>query len=421
MNKNNRSLQLFFFYATFCAAYVDFPILLSGIVVPSFLVLVFATPLILTETRSAIKRPEFRKLVLILAFLVVATFFFGEFTNILERLKGLLQTVTAICISYISYSYLVRNPSTLHKASLYCLTFIVLFSITEAAGVTKELSDSFRNYVFPADLVNYLYTSSDRDLSLAGFERPKVFTAEPSYAAIAFFAMSIVAIKTNPTRKTFLLLMLSNLVMAYLYRSPIIYSTICIILYIYSIEKKLYRLGSAGGLLFIIALAAVAWALPSLLEVLGRPLLTGDLSSLDLAALNSQTIRFLVPIHTSLDVLSNYPLFGTGLTGKETIERISTLYVPAQSAMGTNSVFTLLMYFGAFGTAIYLLLFFSLLKTIDRHYLVTIVPCVTIYANMLGGYETVKYWFFMFVIFAAYKKSFPKHTLPNSQSNTITH
>ncbi|MEC4239198.1 hypothetical protein [Pseudomonas sp. DSV-1] len=418
MSKSNRSIQLFFFYATFCAAYVDFPILLSGLVVPSFLVLVFSIPLVLTETRNAIKRPEFKKLMLLLAFLTISTIFFGEFTNISERSKGLLQTATAIYISYISYSYLARNPSTLNKASQYCLAFIVLFSITEAVGVTKELSDSFRNYVFSTDLVNYLYTSSDRDLSLAGFERPKVFTAEPSYAAIVFFTMSVVAIKTNPTRKTFLLLMLSCVAMAYLYRSPIIYSTACVIIYIYKIEKKLYKLGSIGGLLLILALAVTAWFLPSLLEALGRPLLTGDLNSLEL---NSQTIRFLVPIHTSLDVLSNYPLFGVGLTGKETIEAITTLYVSAQSAMGTNSVFTLLMYFGALGAAIYIFLFFSLLKTIDKHYLITIVPCITIYANMLGGYETVKYWFFMFIIFAAYKKSNPKTQSPDRQPHTTTH
>jgi hypothetical protein len=385
------------------SVYINFPAVVGGIFIPSISSLLIAIPLIFLSWKKNLFKIETIPLFYFIAFLLISTLFFGEFSNLSEKTMAFIQICFALITSYTAYCYFANNREHLFIICKWACFLIVAGSILEVLGPLKTFSDYFRNFAFTGDSVSSIYDSEERDLFLTGFERPKVFTAEPSYVSIAFFVFSICYFKLAKSNITFVLIVILSLIMSFLYRSPINYIGIIILFYIFYFESKFLTYGKVGAVVIWIMVFLSIYLLPYVLNSMGREIDTTSILYLNDIELNSQMLRFMVPIHTVKDIWSEFPYFGVGLGGKNTIEQISSLKVVVLYIMGTNNLAYPFMYFGAGGGVIYYALLLNIFRVVDKNYLVTIVPVFFVYSNMLGGLVTLRYWFFLFLFLSAYR------------------
>lgn len=382
-------------------AYIDFPFDLAGLVIPSFAPLCIAIPFSFFVMRDSIKRSELFFMVFLVLYLFFAFVFFGDFYNLGERAKSFLQIIFSLYVSYVSYVFLINRPLFFRELSRWMVIVIVVLSVFEVLGPLKILSDSFRGVVFSSDIVSYLYTSSERDLNLVGFERPSVFSAEPSFVSILFWVFSVALLKQDKRLSVFIIVFLLTVIMSYLLRSPIVYSLFLVSIYVVFLEQKLEKNYYIGIVFVALFFSLFVFFIADILSLVGRNLYS--ISYLFDYEINSQMLRFSVPFHTFVDVITVYPWFGVGLGGKDTVSAVSTLSLNIQKTMGTNSLLYSLIYFGLLGSFFYYSILFSFFRRVDRFFLVSILPIFFLYSNMLGGFVTLRYWFFLFILLAACK------------------
>jgi hypothetical protein len=382
--------------------YIDFPLVIGSFLLPSAGALILSIPIFLYSWRDILNRAEGVNVLFLLLFFLVSAMFFGDMYNYAEKLKSFFQALVAILISFLSYSFLVKRRAYFVGLSKWVCISVVVLSIFEVLGPLKALSDAFRNSVFSSEFVTYLYVSYERDIDLVGFSRPNVFSAEPSFVSILFWVFSICYLKLDNRRFVFISLVFLNIIMTYLFRSPINYSLFLLLAYVYFFEDRIKILGKLGSGMVFVFIPLCLFLLPNLLSLLGRSIDVSSLIYLDDIEINSEMLRLIVPIHTISDVWNEFPIFGAGLGGKGTIEEVSLLHLPIELAMGTNSLAYAFMYFGMLGGGVFYLIILCLMKKSDNDYLISIVPVYFLYGNMLGGFVTVRYWFFIFVLLAAY-------------------
>ena len=290
------SLSRAFIVLLFFAVYLDFPLFLGGFLLPSFLAVCLFFPLILFVLRRyGLSLRELRYIASVLVFFSCSAVFWGDFDWLGERFLSLLQAIFAVVIAWGSYVLAVRNRDVFRRLCSWSLFFLFAFSILEVAGITKSLSDFVRFALFPPEQVSYLYTSVDRDLELTGFERPKVFSAEPSYVSIAFFVCSVGFLKLNPHKKNLALVLFLALGMLVMFRSPINLAAIACCAYIYFFEGFFVRLGFSKKVFIFLVLGFLIYFFPVFLDFIGRPLVSFAELPYTVAQWNSQTVRFLVP------------------------------------------------------------------------------------------------------------------------------
>lgn len=395
----------FFYKAVFVllvfSVYIDFPLVIAGILIPSVAAIVLSVPIIYSSFRLIWLSKERYALAYLYFFFLLSVLFFGEFDAIQERFKSFIQLSVVLFISFSSYIFLVQRKSFFLNLARILSFLIVFLSVLEVLNIIKPISDAFRFLVFSTDTVTYLYQSVDRDLYIAGFERPKVFSSEPSYVSIFFLVFSLAYIKLDKKFFVCVWLVLLGGVMLIVNPSPIGYMQIILVLYIFILEDKLVKVRLLAVMLLFMVLPIIYIVLPYFLSMVGRGVYSDSLLYASHTDINSSTLRLAVPVHTIKDIFDKYPLFGVGLGGKSTIESVSTLRETAQLVMGTNSLATVFMYFGALGGLFYYFLLFHLMSKIVKDFYILVLPLFIFYGSTLGGFEAIRLWFFLFVILAA--------------------
>ena len=114
--------------------------------------------------------------------------------------------------------------------------------------------------------------------------------------------------------------------------------------------------------------------------------------------INSENLRIVFPYLTAMDVLRSSPIFGVGISGKELIGSFSTLNIDPSDAFGNNNFAALFIYLGFFGTFLFARTFYLYLS---RHLLSYQLPMIVIlilsFAHMGGGFESPRFWGYIFI------------------------
>jgi hypothetical protein len=118
------------------------------------------------------------------------------------------QFVYTIILTAILATARPFEPKNAAKIAHYCQGFSVFFvilGILEILTPLRILSDFFREAVYGS----LAYSSDIRDMGIAGFVRPKAFSAEPSHAAWGIAMLIITSIGFRPDRINFLIVFYS--------------------------------------------------------------------------------------------------------------------------------------------------------------------------------------------------------------------
>jgi hypothetical protein len=293
--------------------YLNVPFNVGGVEVPMVTSLV-TVPLLLIRNYPRLDR---RRVLPLLGLLVVAGLtilfapspvqFFGD------RLKGLLQFTFSLAAAGALALELSAWPR--RQIARLCLAGVVAIlagCLLENYAGLRVVSNAFREAVFPTAQLQFV----ERDIEVAGFERPRLFTAEPSEVAkfLVLLAFGWVALSQAAYRHAGgVLITLAGL---WLVRSPIIVLLLPLQFALMVAGRpavpspRILSPGVAAVVLGLGALLAVAGALPFLASRIGLAVSGGDLSSV---------MRIVTPVLIAWQTLLASPLVGAGISGSEAI------------------------------------------------------------------------------------------------------
>jgi hypothetical protein len=269
---------------------------------------------------------------------------------------------------------------------------ILLLAILEAAGVTSAVSDYFRHIAFGTydrDEDNYL-----RDLDFIGRVRPKVFTAEPSYASLGFIVFSTGWVLTRFSWRKIALVLIGNIAMVSVMASPLFVLSVAALMAIAIAHSKDRSIGYVLVGLTTVFVALASYLLSdAIVSVVIDRLHLGDLETY-----SSTHVRLIYPIFAFLDVMAVSPILGLGIGGEPNLELFSRVALPYQIALGTNAFFLLLVVLGPLGAGCFIWL---LVRHCRRQWFVPplVTLCLLMFvALQMGGIVTMRFWGYVFLL-----------------------
>jgi hypothetical protein len=344
---------------------------------------------------------------LILLFFFLSVFFGpNKFDSLLlqERFLGFVQVFTSLIIAIAIFFELKKYHLKLISNFFLTLFFILIFgAIIEILTPFKFILDQIMQPLFPEGYYGSYDLNIMRDESLYSFYRPKFFTSEPSHLGkFASMCLLFWRLSTSSRNKNMIFLLL--LIVAFLIiRSPLILFLIPIhFLIVFSLEKvsmKKINLIPAVGTFFLFLILIF-----SSIQVLNERINLANFgmdSSLD--------GRLIIPAFVTSEVLSEFPLFGVGIAGKEAIENIviekyqelDPNFKPRsmKQLLEKNHAVTLqyLIYFGLLGTFIIIFLLMNLIKSFGIQNWIFIILVFAILGFTHGKLTGLNTWTYFFV------------------------
>lgn len=329
---------------------------------------------------------------------------------IVDKYKALIQIMSGLTLGvFMTHLTPCLPKGRMAKMLIGVSVLILALAGLERAGVTRELSDSFREVAYQGIYTN-AYDNNDRDLEMAGFVRPKVFTSEPAFVAnFLFLSLSGFALMT-PRLWSAILALGMALIGFYLIASPIMLacalSVLIITTFRFSSRFPALVLGALVG--FIVLLnAPLPDPISNGFERVGKrfePILKGDFQHVSEGSLRSRLyVPFWVATPTAFDL---NPIFGVGIGGKEYLSRIIRPGFTAgedevgryEQTLGTNALGNMLTTLGVAGflTISFLLLAYLHHRYPRISYLFLVPTFILMFCR--GAYETQAFWMSIFLL-----------------------
>lgn len=389
----------------FLAIYLEVPLFLTEtFYVPGFLT-VFSIPVLIVINRKDLFKSDAIFIAKIVFVLLMTAFFSPGIAYLGHKLSGVAQTTVAIIAGILLVKEMIRLERDTVVKIFYWLSLLLLVgTVLEVSGFLGGLSDSFREVVYRQGGYG-IYTNEERDLALAGFNRPKFFTSEPSLLAIGFFVFSISWLLLASCMRSWLLFMIATMFMFYLTASPVLLVSVLTSLCIMFLRSKRGRNILSRNMVIvlgaIIVLVASFLILGSLFEQINQRFISAGLG-VHTYEISSENLRMVFPYLTAMDVLGSSPFFGVGISGKEVIGSFSTLPIAPGDAFGNNNLAALFIYMGFFGAFLFVMTFYRYLgRFLPPFYLLILVILVLSLTQMGGGFESPRFWGYVFIFIGA--------------------
>jgi hypothetical protein len=320
-----------------------------------------------------------------------------------DKFRGLALLIYSILISYGVYLGVSRmNRFDLERVLYIAIVMILVGCFFETYLGLRLISDSFREAVHQT----YLYQANDRDISMFGAIRPKLFTAEPSYVA-TFFVTAITAwLVVAASEKKYVFYVVAVSLALLLTGSPMVLLAVIngTVIYIFQRKKRStillpLRYVLASIFTFILLMIMLTTVLATRIEAItsGRD--------------DSFNLRVIAPVYMTLSVLREKPLFGSGLSGSEAVQSnivegaiaVNLFRVDASKIDRVQNTFWLVwLFFGLLGGPAVFYLMYKFINSFEvgNSYRCAILLLILSQAG-LGAPHAPRYWFFMMILLAA--------------------
>jgi hypothetical protein len=331
----------------------------------------------------------------------MTAFFSPGIASLGHKLSGVAQTTVAITAGILLVKEMMRlERHTIEKILFWLSMLLLVGTVLEVSGFLGGLSDSFREVVYRQG--GYaVYTNEERDLTLAGFNRPKVFTSEPSLLAIGFFVFSTSWLQLVSCMRSWLLFMVATMFMLYLTASPVLLISVLASFCIMFLHPKRGRIVLSRSMVVVLGAVIVFGSFflfsGSLFEQINQRLISAGLGA-HTYQISSENLRMVFPYLTAVDVLGSSPFFGVGISGKEVIGSFSTLPIDPSDAFGNNNLAALFIYMGFFGAFLFVATFYQYLgRFLSSFHLLMLLILVLGLTQTMGGFETPRFWGYVFI------------------------
>lgn len=325
------------------------------------------------------------------------------------RLRGLVLWVYSLVCAYALILELQRWPrEQLARLMLGATLAVLAGCVLEIVGLLRPLSDGFRNLAFPAGAVTF----RARDLEIAGFERPSLFTSEPSDVAKFLLLSSSAYVALSTSRWRHLTGLGLCLAATALTRSPIAVLLIPLQALLLAFGRPLI----AGPRLVSRPITTVVLLVTGVLAAaFVAVLLAGRIQQALEGRDSSSTIRLVVPVVIAWETLNASPWWGAGISGTESIEDsivlgfevagIASLADPeamdseASLANLINNAFWLhWINLGLLGGLIAIILLAGLMRALGIRRRWLAFAAVFVFAQTMGGAHAPYFWTFVAMV-----------------------
>lgn len=384
--------------------YLSVPLAPGGtLLVPSVLT-VALMPFLFLAVRRTLSMTDVFFVLNVFFLLCVSIALSPGYEYVQEKFLSLIQLCMALTAVVMTVRLMRQMQLELLERALFVLALsIVVLAILELTGVTRAISDAFRLWAY--DGVFTLYSAEDRDLNMVGWERPKVFSEEPSHATRMFVASINAWLLVRVTKFKIAVTAAATAIMLLIMGSPILFASAVITLTIFVWDKRA-SVRSRVTTVVLVALASTLFVSfygeTTLSNVVARVERIGDRGSTNQLAVTSENLRLVIPYLTLADTWTRWPFFGVGIGGKEIVmEHTSYPGVQPRHVLGTNVMGELGTYLGLIGAAwfLWLLAKEGTATGIQRVGLLLVICAIM--AQLEGGMMTFRFWGFIALYWGA--------------------
>ena len=325
---------------------------------------------------------------------------------LVPRVKGLILWTYSIVVAYALVLELLRwRRERLAKVMLAFALTLLAGCVLEIVGLLRPVSDAFRVLAFPTGGLEF----RERDLEIAGFERPLLFTSEPSDVAKFLLLTSFGYVALSTSRAKHLVGLALCIAATAITRSPIAVLLLPLQVLVFALGRPL-----VGGPRWI------SRPLTLMVFVAAAILVTGAAAGLLGARISqavegrdaSSTIRIVAPLVIAWETLRVSPWWGAGISGTESIEEsivvgfelagVAALADPA--ALGSemtlanlvaNAFWLHWINLGLLGGSIAILLLGGLMKSIGVNRIWFALGAIFVFSHTMGGAHAPYFWSFV--------------------------
>jgi hypothetical protein len=393
-----RTLMTALLLVLFLSIYTEVPLVFTEtLFVPAF-VYVFSIPVLYVLLRRDLSVRDYLFVAQMFGLLVLSVVASPGWHAVPAKLTGVLQTSVSITGGVLLMRAMDRAGAMyVERLLLGLILALVAGAAMERLGIIRDLSDQFRANAYHGYWG--AYENLERDLDLVGFERPKLFTSEPSLLALgySFFVNAWVLLRVGKIRVA-LAAVLSVAFLA-LSGSPTVVLSMAVTAMI-----GLFNFRKKRGWMIVIAImgigAAPIWLVTDLTtSIVERS--EESASYLSNLEVSSENVRLVFPFITAGDVIANSPLFGTGISGKEVAGSYSSLPYDTFVVIGNNNFWIIFTYFGIVGGGLFfwILMRYIRASALDQATLLALI--LLCFSQAAGGFETPRIWGYTFVLIGA--------------------
>jgi hypothetical protein len=392
---NTRWPLVVFLFIWFFLIYSEIPFTIgAGKFIPS-LGLVILLPI---GWYAVYKNLTLNNLLFIIAGLAIAVFTLLVKFNVLllqASVVKLAQLVYSLFICVVTFSFCKEAGSVILKKSCTAfLLFLSLGTLLERLGVISALTLKYRGLYANTDYGAEIDTG--REVLVAGFVRPYMFTSEPSFVGLGFFVFSVGMVWLSDKKWIDWLCLIGVFIMLQLLGSPTVLFAVFVWAAIYSVKyqvplKNISLIGAGVGVVFF---AAYQFGLLGAVS----EIIVKRIAQEIVDESSSIYYRIVVPYAKTLPaVMQNYPLWGVGFGNYGYINLLfgyplNYYEQDSVSILGANGFATLVCYYGILGTILLFLNIFYLQYSNQIKYAGITVLFVICLAQISGGISTPRFW-----------------------------
>jgi hypothetical protein len=312
-----------------------------------------------------------------------------------ENFLSLAQFCLALAVTIMTVRLMLQMRREVLERTLLALWCVLLAgSVLEVAGLTRELSDSFRFWAYEGTYT--LYDGDARDTNMVGWVRPKVFSVEPSDVAKMFIVLINSWLLVRVTTTKCAVVAVATGAMFMIMGSPMLVVSIAITLTILvwnrqaSVRSRVATVLATmvASVLFLTFFGETAVStLDSRFERIGSVQADGQLE------FRSENLRAVVPWVTLINTWSRWPIFGVGFGGKEVVlEESGMATTNYRFAMGSNAAAEVGTYLGLLGGAWFIWLLMRQASHTGVRSLTVLLAAAFLFSLLMGGLDSFRYW-----------------------------
>ena len=388
------------------SAYLEIPFAVAdGLYVPSFFVLCIL-PFMLVHLKRDFSISDFYFLTALACLLLLSVLASPGKEYLSRKVLGLVQTMASVVMGLVLVKFFEKvSKKAVSRILLSIILVIIVGAALEILGPLRIISDGFRDYVYFGSPYG-VYSAEDRDIALAGFERPKFFASEPSLVATGLFVFINSWLVLNPSPRRIMAALFFNATSLYLTASPnMIYSALASLCIYWVYRGGISKVASSIFYLLPV-FAVIIWALPEEAPERLMARFSDAFFNVDTYAYTSENIRLVFPFITMFDILQQSPFFGIGISGHDLVETYSSLPFDGLSAFGNNNIAAVFSYLGLVGGPLFFIILYKYVKScIGYQSLLAFLMCYVGLCLMMGGLQTPRFWSYVFLFLAAIRRN----------------
>lgn len=300
--------------------------------------------------------------------------------------------------------------------------------ILEYLAPFRELSDAARQFLYSDDQ-QFLYAGDERDVTLHGVVRPKVFTQEPSHPA-KFVAVVVTGWFLLSHRKNKATIALVGCILGYMIlRSPSIMIGPAMILYFSFFGQSRVTGERSVGKLSALVFALVAMVtFTDWIGIVPGTRAQAIASNAD----GSMVMRLLAPIAIAQGAIAANPLFGLGIGGKEAaVDMVFSIYagfsqLDADWQFQQNDVFgwgsglfQFVSFCGILGSALFIAWLIRLCKRVLSPDWTSVLVIIVLTMAVDGGFNMMRPWAYAFFLVATLHVAYRDRILRGASTATF--